>query len=97
MKRKKMILILLSFFCLIIITMAVMGIFFYNRHAIKTICYTEDYTELYEEELRLIFGEDYQIGEKETITIEGEDCSCGYHSDTYIYDQWEISYEDQLG
>ena len=77
--------------------MAVMGISFYNRHAIKTICYTEDYTELYEEELRLIFGEDYQIGEKETITIEGEDCSCGYHSDTYIYDQWEISYEDQLG
>lgn len=97
MKRKKMILILLSVFGLIIIIMAVMGISYYNRHVIKTICYTEDYTELYEEELRLIFGEDYQIGEKETVTIEGEDCSCGYHLDTYIYDQWEISYEDQLG
>lgn len=98
MKRKKKILISLSIFGFIIIAvMAVMGISYYNRHAIKTIYCTEDYTEMYEEELRLIFGEDYQILEKKTVTLEGEDCSCGYHSDTYIYDQWIISYEDQSG
>lgn len=98
MKRKKKILISLSVFGFIIIAvMAVMGISYYNRHAVKTIYYTEDYTELYKEELQIIFGENYRIGEKETITMEGEDCSCGYHSDTYIYDQWIISYEDQSG
>ena len=28
---------------------------------------------------------------------EGERCACGYHSDTYIYDEWEITYKDQYG
>ena len=98
MKAKKAVLISLIFFGLMIVTgMVVMGVSYYNRHAVKTIYYTEDYTELYKEELRIIFGENYRIGEKETITIEGEDCSSGYHADTAIYDQWEISYEDRLG
>ena len=98
MKAKKVILLSLILFMLIIAAVAVVtGISYYNRHAVKTIYCTEDYTELYKEELQIIFGENYRIGKKETITIEGEDCSCGYHSDTYIYDQWEISYEDQLG
>lgn len=94
MKAKKVILI---FVLIIAAVTVVMGISYYNRHAVKTFYYTEDYTELYKEELQIIFGENYRIGEKETITEEGEDCSCGYHSDTYIYDQWEITYEDQLG
>lgn len=102
MKAKKVILFSLIFFVLIIAAVAVvMGIShdntYDNSHEIKTTYYTEDYPELYKEELQIIFGENYRIGEKETITEEGEDCSCGYHSDTYIYNQWEISYEDQLG
>lgn len=98
MKAKKVILISLIFLVLTVAAVTVVtGVLYYNRHAVKTIYYTEDYTEVYKEELQIIFGKNCRIGEKETITIEGEDCSCGYHSDTYIYDQWEITYEDQLG
>ena len=47
--------------------------------------YKEDYALIYENELRDMFGPDCEIGEKRTITIEAEDCGCGYHSDCYIY------------
>ena len=59
--------------------------------------YTEDYPSLYQKELRIMFGPDYQVGEKKTVQIEAEDCGCGYHSDGYIYDEWEITYQDQNG
>lgn len=98
MKKKKIIFIMLAVLALITAAAGVVSIVLYRqKHEIKTVYYTEDYTKLYEEELQIIFGEDCRIGEKETITIEGEDCSCGFHSDTYIYDQWEISYKDRSG
>lgn len=59
--------------------------------------YTDDYSEMYKSELQIIFGEDYEIGEKETITVEGEDCDCGYHADGYEYNEWKISYQDRNG
>lgn len=62
-----------------------------------TVRYTEDYPQIYKDQLQIIFGEDYTIGEKERIVIEGEDCSCGYHSSTYEYDEWKITYQDQRG
>lgn len=58
---------------------------------------TEDYSEIYADQLKIIFGEDYVIEGKETIVIEGEDCDCGYHSEDYMYDEWKISYQDQNG
>ncbi len=58
---------------------------------------TEDYPERYKNQLQIIFGENYIIGEKETIIVEEEDCDCGYHTDGYEYDQWNISYQDQDG
>ena len=58
---------------------------------------TEDYSKIYKDQLQTIFGDGYTIGEKETIVIEGEDCSCGYHSASYEYNEWEISYKDQNG
>lgn len=59
--------------------------------------YTEDYSELYQNQLRIIFGENATIGEKETVVMEGEDCDCGYHSESYSYNQWKISYQDEMG
>lgn len=59
--------------------------------------YKEDYALLYGEELRDIFGPGCEIGEKRTVTIEAEDCGCGYHTDGYIYDEWTLTYKDQEG
>ena len=59
--------------------------------------YKEDYALIYENELRDMFGPDCEIGEKRTVTIEVEDCGCGYHSDGYIYDEWTLTYKDQEG
>lgn len=59
--------------------------------------YQDDYPSLYQTQLQIMFGPDYQIGEKKTIRIETENCDCGYHSDGYIYDEWEITYQDQNG
>ena len=64
---------------------------------IKEIVYTEDYAEIYQEELKLLFGEDCIVGEREQIVQKGEHCSCGYHEDTHIYYEWEIEYKDQFG
>ncbi len=62
-----------------------------------TVYYTDDYAEIYKEQLQTIFGEDYQISGKETVRIMGEDCGCGYHSDGYEYYTWNISYQDENG
>ncbi len=59
--------------------------------------YTEDYPLLYEEQLTVMFGSDYEIGEKKTIVVEAEICDCGYHIDGLIYDEWDITYQDQNG
>lgn len=59
--------------------------------------YTEDYPALYENQLRIMFGSDYETGEKRTVEIEAENCGCGYHAGGYIYDEWEITYKDQYG
>ena len=102
MRAKKAILISSIIFVLIIAAVTVVMCISHdntydNSHEIKTIYCTEDYPELYKEELRIIFGENYRIGEKETITQEGEDCGCGFYMDTYIYDRWKVTYEDRLG
>ncbi len=44
-----------------------------------------------------MFGPDYQISEKETVIIEAVNCDCGFHTDGYQYDVWEITYQDQAG
>ncbi len=59
--------------------------------------YTEDYPILYKEQLAIMFGSDYEIGEKKTVKIEAENCDCGYHVDGLIYDEWDITYQDQNG
>lgn len=59
--------------------------------------YTEAYPTLYQDQLRIMFGPDYQIGEKKTIHIKAENCDCGFHTDGYIYDEWDITYQDQNG
>ncbi|MDE5596539.1 MAG: hypothetical protein K2J04_01755, partial [Lachnospiraceae bacterium] len=57
----------------------------------------EDYPEIYAEELRIIFGEDCEIGEKNTTFIEGDVCGCGHVTPTLQYDTWEVTYHDQSG
>ena len=59
--------------------------------------YEENYPEIYAEELRIIFGEDCEIGEKNTVFIEGDACSCGYVRPTLQYDTWEVTYHDRRG
>lgn len=59
--------------------------------------YEQDYPELYQEELRIIFGEDCEIGEKNTIFVEGHDCDCGISESSYQYDTWEVTYHDWRG
>ncbi len=59
--------------------------------------FSEDYPEIYSEELRIIFGEDYKIGEKETLYMEGEECDCGYCSTGYQHDTWKVTYHDREG
>lgn len=59
--------------------------------------YEEDYPEIYQEELRIIFGEDCEIGEKNTIFVEGDDCDCGISESSYQYDEWEVTYHDWRG
>lgn len=66
-------------------------------HDIKEVEYSDNYPEIYGEQLCLIFGPTLQISEKETQVQEGENCSCGYHSDTVIWDEWTITYEDEYG
>ncbi len=61
------------------------------------IYYQENYPEIYSEELRIIFGEDCKIGEKETIYVEGEECECGYCAAGYQYDTWTVTYHDRDG
>lgn len=97
MKKKKIALIIFAVLLLSVIGVGLPILIYRNQHEIETIYYTDDYPEIYEEELGIIFGEDYVLGEKKTIIIEGEDCSCGYHSDTLVYEQWEITYKDQNG
>lgn len=59
--------------------------------------YTDDYPTIYQNQLRIMFGPDYQIGEKKTIHIKAENCDCGFHTDGYLYNEWNITYEDQNG
>lgn len=95
MKKKKTLLTLAIILPIILIGSG--AIIASRRTAYETVYYTDDYPEIYKNQLQTIFGENYLLGEKETITIEGEDCSCGYHSDSYEYNQWKISYQDQYG
>lgn len=59
--------------------------------------YSEDYPQVYSEELGIIFGEGYKVGEKKSVYMEGEDCDCGICSTGYWYDTWEVTYHDQAG
>lgn len=59
--------------------------------------YAEDYPQVYSEELGIIFGEGYKVGEKKSVYMEGEDCDCGICSTGYWYDTWEVTYHDQAG
>ena len=68
-----------------------------RQQDIEELVYEDDYASIYSEELKIVFGPDCKVGEKKHITSEGESCSCGYHRDTYIYDEWEITYKDQYG
>ncbi len=67
-----------------------------HEHDIKTLTYTEDYSQMYANELEQIFG-DYILGKREEIHIEGEECDCGYHEDTVDYYEWNITYTDSCG
>ena len=68
-----------------------------RQQDIEELVYEDDYASTYSEEIKIVFGPDCKVGDKKDITIEGESCGCGYHSDTYIYDEWEITYKDQYG
>ncbi len=68
-----------------------------KRVVIPVILFLAVYPEIYQEELRIIFGEDCEIGEKNTIFVEGEDCDCGSSSSSYQYDTWEVTYHDRRG
>lgn len=95
MKRKKAVLILAL---ILVAALAALGAgIIRQKPEYDTHYYTDDYPEIYKNQLQIIFGEDYVIGEKETIVIEGEDCDCGYHADGYEYNEWKISYQDQSG
>ena len=95
MKRKKAVLILTLVLSAVLVPLSI-G---YPKQKLKhsTNYYTEDYSKIYENELQIILGEDYVVGEMETIVVEGEDCDCGYHSDGYEYNEWKILYQDQNG
>lgn len=54
--------------------------------------YTENYPEIYKEELQCIFGDTLQIGKKRTIEVEGEYCDCGISSNGYVYDVYRESF-----
>ena len=71
--------------------------YMYEDEQGTVIKYEEDYPEIYAEELRIIFGEDCEIGEKNTIFVDGEDCDCGSSSSSYQYDEWEVTYHDWRG
>lgn len=68
-----------------------------RQHDIEELVYEDDYASIYSEELKIVFGPDCKVGDKKDIIIEGKSCSCGYHQDTLIYDEWEITYKDQYG
>lgn len=75
-------------------------LFFYNykkAHTVPEHIYVEDYPEIYAEELRIIFGEDCEIGEKKTFYEEGEVCGCGWITPTEQFDEWEVTYHDWRG
>ena len=59
--------------------------------------YTENYPGIYKEELQCIFGDTLQIGKKRTIEVEGEYCDCGISSNGYVYDEWDLTYQDEQG
>ena len=95
MKRKKTVWILAL---VLLAVLAALGVGSVRRRTESDfIHYTDDYSEIYKNQLQIIFGEGYGIGEKETIVVEGEDCDCGFHSDGYEYYEWEIVYQDQNG
>lgn len=95
MKRKNT---LLTLTLILSIALAISGlIMIRKKNTSETIRYTDDYSEEYKHQLQIIFGKDYLISEKETVIIEGEDCSCGYHVDSQEYNEWKISYQDQNG
>lgn len=75
-------------------------LFVYNYKKANTVpehIYVEDYPEIYAEELRIIFGEDCEIGEKETFYEEGYICDCGWVTPTEQHDTWEVTYHDRRG
>ncbi|MDE5866825.1 MAG: hypothetical protein K2H31_09535 [Lachnospiraceae bacterium] len=84
-------------FFAILFLVAAGGIILYFRNRVPKEIYVEDYPEIYAEELRIIFGEDYEIGEKETFYEEGYICSCGEVMPTVQYDTWEVTYHDWSG
>ena len=76
------------------------GFLLYNykkAHTVPEEIYVEDYPEIYAEELRIIFGEDCEIGEKETFYEEGYICGCGDFLPNVQYDTWEVTYHDRSG
>ncbi len=94
---KVLLILILSFLLLISIGALFLWEGIPRKHKIEERVYEEDYAVIYSEEIKIVFGPDCKVGEKKDITSEGESCSCGYHRDTYIYDEWEITYKDQYG
>ena len=100
--KRKTVMYLVFYFGVFLIPVVLLVAYLRNgvagrQHEIKEIVYEEDYASIYSEELKIVFGPDCKVGDKKDIIIEGESCSCGYHQDTLIYDEWEITYKDQYG
>lgn len=101
-KNKKDTKIVVIIFFVLILAPVIVGILLlWNKipreHEIEELVYEEDYASIYSEEIKIVFGPSCIVGEKKDITYEGESCSCGYHRDTVIYNEWEITYQDQYG
>ena len=85
---------------LFLVAAIAVGLLLYNykkAHTVPKEIYVENYPEIYAEELRIIFGEDCEIGEKETFYEEGYICGCGDYLPNVQYDTWEVTYHDRSG
>lgn len=98
-RKNKQKVIILAIFFLVAAAVAVGSILYFNirEQEVPVKIYVEDYPEIYAEELKIIFGEDCEIGEKETFYEEGEICGCGWVDPTLQYDTWEVTYHDRMG
>ena len=97
-KNKKKVVIIAILF-LVVVAVAGGSIIYFDirEQTVPEKIYVEDYPKIYEEELRIIFGDDCEIGEKETFCEEGENCGCGWVDPTIQYDTWEVTYHDRMG